>query len=74
MGLHPDGITPKDVFDPDDVVTRAQFGTVLSRLLRQTQYVSLPDQLYYFRHLEALKNNNIMTQIYGEWPSVTELR
>jgi len=74
MGLHPDGITPKDVFDPDDVVTRAQFGTVLSRLLRQTQYVSLPDQLYYFRHLEALKNNNIMTQIYGEWPSITELR
>jgi hypothetical protein len=33
MGLHSDGIQVKDNFDPNDQVTRAEFGTVLSRLL-----------------------------------------
>ncbi|MEI6774521.1 MAG: hypothetical protein WCL18_07225 [bacterium] len=33
MGLHPDGKTPKKVFDPEQFVDRAQFGTILSRLI-----------------------------------------
>ena len=34
MGLESDGITPLQKFNPYGVVSRAQFGTVLSRLLR----------------------------------------
>ncbi len=74
MWLHPNGVDPKTVFDPNEIVTRAQFGTVLSRLLRQTQHAANKWELYYGRHLEALKNNAIMTQIYNEWPSKQELR
>ncbi len=50
-----------DYFQPYKVVTRAQFGTILSRLLRQTEYAG--GTPYYARHLEALKTNGIMTQI-----------
>jgi len=74
MWLHPDWVTPKDVFDPNEIVTRAQFGTVLSRLLWQLTYAVGPNDIFYIKHLEALKNNAIMTQIYGEWPSRQELR
>jgi len=34
MGLQSDGTTPMDQFMPNEVVTRAQFGTVISRMLR----------------------------------------
>lgn len=74
MWLRPDWVTPMEYFDPNEPVTRAQFGTVLSRLLWQTQYVSRLNEPYYLRHLEALKINNIMTQIYGQWPNTNELR
>jgi len=67
-------VTPKDSFDPNEIVTRAQFGTVLSRLLWQLTYAAPETELYYGRHLEALKDNAIMTKIYGEWPSRQELR
>ncbi|HBB04758.1 TPA: hypothetical protein DCZ39_07895 [Patescibacteria group bacterium] len=33
MGLHSDGIVPKDQFNPYQEVTRAEFGTVLSRFI-----------------------------------------
>jgi len=74
MWLHKDWVTPKDSFDPNEIVTRAQFGTVLSRLLWQLTYAAPETELYYGRHLEALKDNAIMTKIYGEWPSRQELR
>ncbi len=48
-------------FDPNGVVTRAQFGTVLSRLIRGTAYNN--GTPYYSMHLWALKNAGIMTQI-----------
>ncbi|MEI7919553.1 MAG: hypothetical protein WCH65_05130 [bacterium] len=38
MGYETDGITKKQSFDPSEIVDRAQFGTVLSRLLRGTTY------------------------------------
>jgi len=74
MWLHPDGVTPKNVFDPNDIVTRAEFWTVLSRLLWLRQYASNSWELFYLRHLEALKTNAIMTQIYGDRPTRQELR
>lgn len=33
MGLHPNGQTPKAVFDPNNPVPRTELGTVLSRLI-----------------------------------------
>lgn len=48
-------------FDPDGVVTRAQFGTILSRTLFWDKYNgSTP---YYEAHLAALKEAGIMTSI-----------
>lgn len=74
MGLHSDWITVKDTFDPEEYVTRAQFGTVLSRMLRWTRYAAKSNEEYYIHHLEALRKNGIMTEIYGNWPNSTELR
>lgn len=74
MGLHSDWVTVKDNFDPNEPVTRAQFGTVLSRLLWWTAYATDDWEHFWVNHLEALKNNRIMTQIYGDWPYNIELR
>jgi hypothetical protein len=46
---------------PNKKISRAEFGTVLSRLLYGTLYNSwIP---YYANHLQALKEHWIMTQI-----------
>ena len=74
MWLHSDGIRVKDNFDPNDQVIRAEFGTVLSRLLWWTTYATDDWTLFYKYHLEALKEKWIMTQIYGDWPYSIELR
>ena len=50
-----------DYFQPNVTVSRAQFGTVLSRILRQDTYEG--GTPYYAQHLQALKDNGIMTQI-----------
>ncbi len=61
MGLDTDGTTPKATFDPNDTVDRAQFWTILSRILRGTKYAGeLP---FYVKHLNALKKNAIMNDI-----------
>ena len=60
MGINPDGST-KQHFDPNSIVTRAEFGTVLSRLLRWDKYNN--GVLYYTDHLQALKDAGIMTNI-----------
>lgn len=67
MGLMGVGIT---AFTPDAVVTRAQFGTVLSRALYGDIYNN--GDPYYADHLQALKEANIMTNI--STPSATEVR
>lgn len=74
MGLHSDWVQVKDNFDPNDQVIRAEFGTVLSRLLWWTKYATDDGELFYKYHLEALRENGIMTQIYGDWPYSIELR
>ncbi|MDR0369432.1 MAG: hypothetical protein LBH96_02630 [Candidatus Peribacteria bacterium] len=44
-----------EYFQPNMVVSRAQFGTVLSRILRQTEYAG--GTPYYIKHLQALQEN-----------------
>ena len=51
-----------ETFNPNAVVTRAQFGTVLSRVLWWDKY-NLTGASYYDLHLKALKRKWIMTKI-----------
>jgi hypothetical protein len=62
MGLHADG-TPNTVFNPFGEVTRAQFGTVLSRLLYWWVFNTTDTDNRFASHLQALKDNAIMTKI-----------
>ncbi|MBU0627169.1 S-layer homology domain-containing protein [Patescibacteria group bacterium] len=64
MGLKKNG-APDTIFNPNNFITRAQFGTMLSRLLYDGAYnVPLDSKsLWYQEHLEALQENNIMTKI-----------
>ncbi|MDR3168188.1 MAG: hypothetical protein LBU27_00005, partial [Candidatus Peribacteria bacterium] len=71
--MHGDGIQVQDVFFPTRTITRAEVGTVLSRLLRGTKYATqLGDATYYGRHLQALKEAGIMKIISR--PEMIELR
>lgn len=67
MGLMGVGITK---FNPDGVVTRAQFGTVLSRALYGDMYNE--GTPYYSYHLQALKQAGVMTNISK--PDANEIR
>ena len=58
-------------FQPKVWVSRAQFGTIMSRLLWWKKYAGWTP--YYRNHLNALKKNGIMTQI-GNPEGRTELR
>lgn len=57
-------------FNPEDLVTRAQFGTVLSRALYGDAYND--GEPYYANHLQALKEAKIMNDISS--PSASEIR
>lgn len=75
MGLESDGMQPQKNFNPNGIVTRAQFGTILSRLIFGDAYnISLSewDEFYYVKHLQALKDNEIMRMI--EDPKMPEVR
>jgi hypothetical protein len=58
-------------FLPNKEVTRAEFGTIMSRLLWWKKYDWWTP--YYKNHLNSLKENNIMTQIENP-EKRTELR
>jgi hypothetical protein len=62
-------------FLPNDIVSRAEFGTVVSRVLWWNTFnvVHTPLTPYYKLHLNQLKNNDIMTQI-NKPLTVKELR
>ncbi|MFA7717167.1 MAG: S-layer homology domain-containing protein [Candidatus Absconditabacterales bacterium] len=60
MGINPDG-TPKQEFNPNDYLTRAQFGTILSRTLWGDTYDG--GDPYYSNHLLALQAAGIMNDI-----------
>lgn len=70
MWYESDGVTIKKNFDPETEVDRAQFGTILSRLMRENKYDN--GSPYYKKHLNALKTEWIMTKI--ENPSAKEMR
>lgn len=74
MGYKPDSVTVHSTFWPNEVVTRAQYWTALSRLLWGDTYAVSNAQAnqYWVRHLAALKDAGIMTQI--ETPHQVELR
>jgi hypothetical protein len=60
-----DGVTPEKLFNPNRNINRAEFGTIFSRLLYGTKY-SVPldsSDLWYSRHLQALKRKGIITVI-----------
>jgi len=71
MWLHTDWITVKDNFDPNDYVDRAQFWTIMSRLIFWGKYNWNEDNRY-IDHLKALKQYQIMK--YIEKPAMKELR
>ena len=59
LGIMGQGIT---AFRPYDTISRAEFGTALSRVLWGSQYEN-PTTPYYAKHLDALKSAGIMNQI-----------
>lgn len=76
MGLEQDGSTPKQSFDPDDTITRAEFWTILSRLIYGNMYnvYEGEEDIYqrYEKHLQELNRDNIMTKIWN--PFIQERR
>ena len=71
MGRESDQQTVAKKFNPNEWVNRAQFGTILSRVLRWNAYATDDSIKYYEKHLNALKENKIMTVIE---PEMEELR
>lgn len=71
MWLHTDWITVKSNFDPNDYVDRAQFGTIMSRLIFGWKYNWNEDN-WYIDHLKALRKYKIMK--YIDNPAMKELR
>lgn len=73
MGLEQDG-TPATIFNPNELVNRAQFGTVFSRLIFGSKYnIPMSDSRpRYQNHLNILKRTTIMDKI--DEPYIVELR
>ena len=79
MWLESDWTTVAKKFNPNSYVTRAEFGTTLSRLLywdMNNLHTEAEKQYYkwYEKHLSALRVNWIMTQTEWEWVTKNELR
>jgi hypothetical protein len=71
MGYQSDGVRMQEKFRPDDVITRAEVGTLLSRLLRGNLYAG-DEEHWYQGHLLALREAGIMKVI--DVPMMLELR
>ena len=72
MWREADGLSIKKAFDPKQNVTRAQFSTVVSRMLYGEKYNTSNFQLRYARHLQALHAAGIINDISK--PNADELR
>ena len=70
MWIHTTNYEAIPDFMPAKRVSRAEFGTILSRVLWWDTYEGTNEN-YYFRHLEALKSNGIIT---NDDPNITEYR
>ncbi len=68
--MKPNG-DPLEKFNPYGYVTRAEFATVLSRLLYGERYENM-NGVWYERHIEALKEHNILRSNLD--PHMKELR
>lgn len=76
MGLNQAG-DPKPTFEPNEYVTRAQFGTVFARLIYNGKYnIPLTDTTVprWKKHLDALKRDAIMTKVDDEAITMIEIR
>lgn len=51
MWVESDWITPQSSFNPKSIVTKAEVGTVLSRILRDTEYNNTDSSHRYTLHL-----------------------
>jgi hypothetical protein len=71
MGYWSNGRDVKNYFYPHDLLTRAEVGVILSRLLRGNRYAGT-EQARYQRHLQALREEEIMVHISR--PLMEELR
>jgi hypothetical protein len=54
MGYWANGVDIKSAFSPNEIITRAEVATVLSRMLRGETYVGT-ETFWYENHLQALK-------------------
>ena len=70
MWIHTTNYKAIPDFMPSKRVSRAEFGTILSRVLWWNKY-EWTNENYYINHLNALKENNIITNIN---PNITEYR
>jgi hypothetical protein len=52
MGINQD-VSPLKNFDPDEIVTRDQLTTVVSRIIRRSRY-NQGGKTFYERHIEKL--------------------
>ena len=66
------GVGTNGIFNPNGVVTRAEFGTVLSRVLWGDTYNATEGGVWYAGHLTALKAADIMNDISN--PTMKEVR
>lgn len=65
MGYHADGKTKKKNFEPNKAMTKAQFATLLSRLLWESTFNNADGTSYWTEHIKALKNAEILESTAG---------
>jgi hypothetical protein len=71
MGYYANGIDVKPSFQPNDIMTRAEVGVVLSRMLRGNKQAGTEED-WFQKHLNALREEDIMRFI--DTPMMLELR
>jgi hypothetical protein len=69
-------LNPQESFNPDAIVSRAEFGTVLSRVLWWNKFDQDDtwDTTRYQKHLQSLKEKWYMNFIDWQWPNYEEIR
>lgn len=65
MGYHADGKTKKKNFEPNKPVSKAQFVTLLSRLLWGTTFDNDNGSSYWTEHVKGLKTAKILGSSTG---------
>jgi hypothetical protein len=73
MGMETNGMTPMSSFAPYQLVTRAEFGVVLSRVLFGREFDGNTSNRYE-DHLANLYDTDIMTVQYDDPTNVVEMR